>query len=441
MKTITSFPFNLIATQELATPPPVPTINDMVTLWPAATLRGYKYTINDLAQLISSVLGSGSILPERRYVVGSDMPAGAAYSINGVNGAGQINDAYLSGKIFDLHRNGFLIDKGVDWDNDVVGGGFRSLIPGDVFGPDERFIAGFQPQFSPYIPTPDAIARFSDGEALYSSAINTLTPADFRKIIHLAGSGNTLTLNLPPSSTYPQNVMLCIVSDGGSHKQATLSCSAGEVIIFSGGGYSNFWLGQGSQIILIPNAIGWRIIQFSESEHCHKIGVVNSGYLPGPNQWLAIANPLADAPQLRSVYPRVWDFIVRLMGTQPAAVVSGAQWLTKRQMWGTGDGSTTFNFPDLSGMFGRYADPFGQYDFDRYGNGTSTNVANLPGNFWTFAMPKHKHGYTGPGFTDGTANFVGGGTFNAGKSLQTDEQGTSNEAKPVSVLYLPLINI
>ncbi len=440
MKTFNSFPINGIAIQELADIT-LPALTDYLNIGKSTDILGKRITINDLAQLISSALGSGTILPERRYVTGSAMPSGATYVVNGTNGAGQINDPYLDGKIFDLHRNGFLIAKGIAWQNDVAGGGFRSLVSSDIFGDAEEFIASFQPQFSPYIPSPDAIARFSNGEALYSGAINTLGAGDFRKIIQLAASGTTIKLNLPPSASYPQNVMLCIVSEGGGHKQATLSCSSGEYIIFSGGGYADFWLGQGSQIILIPNAIGWRIIQWSESDHFQKMGMVNTGYLAGPNQWLAVANPAADVPQLRSVYPRVWDFIIKLMGTQPDAVVSGAAWATKRQMWGTGDGSTTFNFPDLSGTFARFADPYGQYDFDRYGNGTTTNVANLPGNFWTFAMPKHKHAYVGPGFGSGTANFVGGGTFNPGVVQLTDEQGTSIEGKPVSTLFLPLINI
>lgn len=438
MKTVNSFPVNLIAIQELADVS-MPALTDYLNIGKSTDLLGKRININDLAQLISSALGSGTILPERRYKQDEGLPSGATYSVNGVNGAGQINDPYLDGKIFDLHRNGMLIAKGIIWQNDVSGGGFRGLIPNDIFLPDEEFIATFQPQFSPYIPTPDAIARFTNGEVIIP-ANSAIGAGMFRKIIRLQSATNTLTITLPLASAYPANVALFIVSDGGLQKQTTLTCSGADTIKWNGITWPSFWIGQAAQITLLPTSGGWIIESWSESQHFNSLGVVNSGYLAGPNQWIATANPAADVPQSRLIYPRAWNFVQRLQAAQPAAVVSGATWALNRQKWGTGDGVNTFNFPDLSGQFGRYADPFGQYD------NRGPSVRNLPGDRRPWQLADHTHGYRRPetqpnSDSGGNPDYVNQSTADTLGVTGIDPTHIGDSLYPDNTLFLPLINI
>lgn len=441
-------PVTLVATQELGNVPGTPTTADFYTHWPNGAIRGYKNSIANLAQLVSSELGSGSLLPERRYLIDTDMPSGSSYEVNG-DGNGQINDPYLDGKVYDVHRNGLLISKGYIWQNDVVGGGIRLLQPNDTFELGEEVVISFQPAFSPYIPTPDAIARFTNGEKIVT-ATSVLSGADFRKLIILRGATNILTLTLPLASAYPANVLLAIVSDGGDHKQATLRCAGADDIFFNGTGWPDFWLGQNEQILLIPTSGGWRVINFSGSEHFGRLGVTDLGCLQGPNHWNAATNPGA---QLRSVYPRTWNFIQRLKVAQPAAVVSGAAWEATPTMWGEGDGSTTFNFPYKAGYFPRYLDPNGDIDDDRFDDGEG----NLPGSTEDPAIGSHTHAGMD---ADNTAHDSSSLPHNDAQKLlvNIDNRGrhghgpvqgvtvganvnASYETRPINIGELPLINI
>lgn len=453
-------PVTLIATQELGNVPGTPTTADFYTHWPNGAIRGYKNSIANLAQMISSELGSGSLLPERRYLIDTNMPSGSTYEVNG-DGNGQINDPYLDGKVYDVHRNGLLISKGYIWQNDVVGGGIRLLQPNDTFELGEEVVISFQPAFSPYIPTPDAIARFSNGERIIT-ATSAIGGADFRKLIILRGAANILTITLPAASAYPENVLFAIISDGGNHKQATLRCTGSDNIAFNSSLFPDFWLGQNEQILLIPAVVsgigttpnGWRVIQFSGAEHFGRLGVTDMGCLQGPNHWNAATNP---GPQLRAVYPRSWWFITKMQAAQPSLVVSGAAWNANQTFWGTGDGSTTFNFPYKAGYFPRYLDPDGEIDDDRFNDGNG----NLPGSTEEPSIGNHTHsGFeadnsahdssslpASPPTIPATKLLVNldtrnrnGHTSIQGAKIGAND-GFSYETRPYNIGELPLINI
>ena len=429
---------NLIAIQELADVV-APTISDYLNIGKADDLLGKRITVNDLAQLISSVLGSGSLLPERVYRIGTSLPSGATLSEDGTT----IYDPYLDGKVYQLNRRGIELSiKGLEWDNGVINpdndvlGGVRLLTEGDVFSEGETIILTFQPQFSPYIPTPDAIARFTSGEQLIT-ADSTITSGMYRKLIVLQSSSNTLSVTLPSATDYPENVILAIISNGGSHKQATLICDGSDVIYYDNTEWAEFWLGYNEQILLIPTAGGWRVVYFSGSEHFGRLGVTDLGALAGPNHWVATS----DMPQLRSVYPRVWNFIQRLQAAQPAAVVSGASWVTNKGLWGTGDGSTTFNFPNKSGRFPRYLDPSGELDEDRFSNGT----ASLPGSLEDQQLLNHVHNANRPK-KSGRITSAGTDWTDVENAPTSEPVGDAlgyvgAENRPWNIGELPLINI
>lgn len=431
---------NLIATQELGDAP-TPTLDDYVGWWPEGNLLGYKLSGHLLAELISTDLGSGTILPDRTYVIGSIMPGTSSLSPDGR----QIIDPYLNGKVYDLHREGLKKPKGIEWDNTVPGGGVQLLLGGpnplpfDTFNAGETVIISFAPQFSPYIPGPDAVGRFINGEEVIT-ADTTATVLSARKLIRFNGASATLNYTLPPASTYPAGVIMPLVQDGGVNVNTTVICDGSDTIRYNGEDWEEFWTGLGEQLLLVrnPDGTGWRVVYFSGADHFNKLLNTNMGRLVGPNQWACIS----DAPVLRANYPRAWAGIKRLAAVQAAQVVDNATWMLNKGYFGLGDGDlttgTTFNFPVEVGRFPRYVDPNGELDEDRFDAG----VPNLPGNLAADALKKHKHAYTGPRNSGGTANFTGGGSYEPGDlSHETSEEGTSNENKPYSTSTIPLLNI
>ncbi|CAL1518209.1 hypothetical protein [Chitinophaga sp. MM2321] len=446
---------NLIAIQELADVV-APDINDYLNIGKDEDLLGKRITVNNLAQLISSVLGSGSILPDRVYRIGTSLPSGATLSDDGT----VIYDPYLDGKIYQLNRRGIELSiKGVEWDNDVINtdddvqGGVRLLAPGDMFGDGETVILTFQPQFSPYIPTPDAISRFTNGEQIITSS-STITAGMFRKLIVLSGATSILTVTLPSAAAYPENVALFIISNSGSHRQASIVRTGSDIISYDGQDISTLYMGKNDQLCLIPMEGGWRVQMFKTE--WNRIGTIDFGYLAGPNQFVATT----DVPQLRSEWPRVWDFIQKLQVAQPAAVVSNATWLLNKGLWGLGNGSTTFNFPNLSGRGLRYLDPSGTIDEDRFDAGQG----NLPGSFQGFATQSHNHltdnkfnragaraadvdGTGTPGSVDNTnpnseyrVGYMSGPGYDWWPNTIIKPFGSSFETRMINVGGLPLIN-
>lgn len=426
---------NLVAIQELADVN-LPALTDYLAIGKSTDLLGKRISVNNLAQLISAALGSGTLIPSRRYkVAGStpgSVPPGASIIVNG-SGQGQINDPFLDGKFYEVHRNGILIAKGIMWDNTVVGGGIVLLQPSDIFSPDEEVIISFDPQFSAYIPTPDAIARFANGEQVITSS-SAITGGMFRKLIVLQGASAILTIGLPSAAAYPQNVILAITSNGGIHRQATLTCSGSDTIAFNNTTWESFYLGQNDQILLIPNAAsnGWRVVHYSGSDRFNRIGTVDFGYLKGANQFIATT----DTPVLRAEYPGVWAWVQRLAAAQPAAVVDNATWLLNKGLWGTGDGSTTFNFPNLSGRFPRYLDPSGLIDIDR----STAGQSNLTGSLQNDDFKSHTHNYNRTPGTPGIYNWVGGGNNSLDNVVESTAPTGGNETRGKNIGALPLIN-
>ncbi|MGA8765124.1 MAG: hypothetical protein WB562_19820 [Candidatus Sulfotelmatobacter sp.] len=425
---------NLIAIQELADVN-APDINDYLNIGKANDILGKKITINQLAQIISTQLGSGSILPDRVYLIDGTMPVGSSLSPD----RRQIIDPYLNNKVYSVHRRSIeWFIKGSEWDNTVPGGGIQllrgsgtTLDPYDTFNTQEVIIVSFAPSFSPYIPTPDAIARFTNGEQIFS-ANGTITSAMFRKLIILQSATSILSINLPLSTDYPENVALYIISNGGNHKQATINAAGSEIIKGYG---SQAFLGQKEQLCLIRSSGGWNVVYKTPE---NRIGTVDFGYLAGINQFAAITL----TPQSRAEYPRIWDFIKKLAAQQPAAVVSNSQWQNNKGLWGLGDGDlitgTTFNFPYMPGQFMRFIDPTGTIDIDRFGTG----IHNLPGSLEKEQFKSHTHRYNRtPGNVGRYVAHVSNGAYGFDNTYEQSEAIGGTETRPLNIAGIPLINI
>lgn len=432
---------NLIAIQELADNPTPLSLTDYIATGPIGNLLGYKNTYNDVVQLIATALQGQSIIPQRVYRIGVDMPAGSSISGDRTT----IYDPYLDGRVYDVNKRGWeLLIKGYEWDNDVINpvgnvpGGFRLLATPngqDIFSDGDIVILTFQQQFSAIIPGEDAVARFAAGERIFT-ANGTIGSADFRKIIRCRSLTSSLSINLPLASAYPDGVILTIVSDGGSQKQVSLNCAGSDNIFWDGQNWPTFYLGRNDEINLIKSSGGWGIAYWSGSERYNKIGSVEHVYSIGPNQYplnSIIPNP---APVLRSVYPGFFNYLKKLAAVTPSLVVNNGTWLANQTLFGLGDGDlntgTTFNFPNWNGLFIRNIDPSGTIDIGRGANG-------IPASLQADDNKSHTHSYQRIIGSGGNANFLGGGNFNAGSMIDTTSS-SGTESRPKNGTLILVIN-
>lgn len=429
---------DLIAVQELADYTNPLSLDDYISWWQKGTLLGKKIKCDTFVQFISSQLMGLSIRPERVYRIGTSLPPGATLSADRKT----IYDPYLDGEVFEVNKRGWeLLMKGIEWDNDVinpvgnVAGGFRLLptINGqDIFSDGDIVILTFQQQFSPYIPGIDAIARFSNGERIFTTN-STITAGDFRKIFRVRSATNSISINLPLASSYPDNVLLTIVSDGGLQKQVSLNCAGSDNVFWDGLNWPTFFIGRGDSLNLIKSSGGWAVAYWSGSERYNKMGTVEAVYAHGPNQF-----PLTTNNQVnRADYPGFFDWIKKLAISSPSLVVSNSSWLTNKLKFGLGDGDlitgTTFNFPNWNGRFIRNIDTEGLTD-------TIRGINTIPASLQEDGNARHRHDYTRVvGGPDGNANFLGGGNFDASFSTyQTAYSG--DEARPKNGTLIYVIN-
>lgn len=404
-----------------------------------ATGISYKASLTLLGNIISNMIGSGIVLPDRVYRIGVSIPPGATIGTyvdtDGLT-KGYINDPYLDGKVYSINRRGVeLMVKGVEWDNDQADKQVRLLKvnstgAGDVFSDGEIIIIQFQPQISPIIVAPDAIGRFSSG-VLPVSGDTTLTASSHRKIIYITTPG-IITL----SSTFPENVVCCLVHNTATDGQSTIIAPSGQAITFNGSTVPGIWLGRNERIEFVRVGSTWYMI--SPYPQYERVGTIVAGRLKGPNQIIAQGQTV-----LRSDYPRLVDYLNRLNAAYPGVVLNAASWSSAKTYWGWGNGTTTIQVPDLRGYFPRWLDLGAGVDEDRVTSG----LHNKPGSPEGEMLKKHTHTWLSPVSNDSlggsvyvtSSNGLGGPGTTTLNTTITETGG--KETRPINAGELPLIYV
>lgn len=379
-----------------------------------------KYNIQAVAQLIAAQIGSVTVPDPLFY--------------NPPGGATQQADPLLSGADYSLFKWGAgPLKKGVDWQNDVSGGGWR-LLSGTVTA-GEEYVAFFKPQISNILASPDAVARFTVGIRELSSS-TTIAAGDFRKLIVLTGAE---IVTLPLASAYPINVALFITTLEGPRKQSTVQAQGTDVIRTATGTLTKLFIGQREYSTFISDGTKWYLQDCSPAIFSFPTRV---------DGWMfdgTIFNTLPATGGLynRADYPRLWANIAKLQAAVPGSVLSDGTWSSNPTFWGSGNGTTTFRVPDLRGYFSRNMDLLANRDVDRNASG----VGNKPGHAQGTSNLAHTHILTmqdstdnlaGTGYVATTGSAAGGG-YSLNHTQNSTEGGS--ESRPINVAFYPLINI
>lgn len=420
---------DLYSTRELSPAAPlVPDGSWLVPLCDPSTGISYKADQELIGGIISSYIGSGIVIPDRVYRIGVDMPAGSSVTVDA--GQGVLSDPYLNGKVFSVNRRGTeLLIKGVEWDN-LSGDEIRLLQTDDIFSDEEIIIVQFQPQISPIISAPDAIARFTNGILIISSN-TTLTASTYRKLLVLTG-GYQVTLG----SDYPENVICAFTQNSPGNGQSTISAPSGQSIAYNGTTVSSVWVGKNERVSFIRSGTVWYVV--FDNLGYDRIGHIVPGRLIGANQIIGMGQTI-----LRSDYPRALDYLNRLNAAYPGVVLSAGSWPSAKTYWGFGNGTTTIQVPDLRGYFPRWLDLGAGIDADR----VSSALQNKPGSPEGMKVELHAHPADS---SDGNIKFVKRrGTKTAGiatnpvNGFEYQEQNTGtyggSETRPINAGELPLI--
>lgn len=386
------------------------------------TQGSFKYTLQQVAQVISEQIGSVTVPDPEFYVAES--------------GQTTFPDTNLEGADYTLFKWGVgPLEKGVEWQNDVVGGGFRLLNRPAVL--NEMYAVFFKPQISNIISAPDAVARFANGIRLFPSS-GTISASDFRKMIVLNGAE---VLTLPLASAYPPNIALYIVSSDGPRRQSTISTQGGNLIDSSSGNITSLYIGQREFVVLITDGTKWYIQSCSPAIFAQPT-LVSGWMYDSLSTYNAI--PANGALINRADWPRLTQNILKLKAAIPGAVAnSTALWNNNKTLWGLGNGTTTLNVPLLGGVFSRFLDLGAGYDQDRINSG----IANIPGTLQGHQFELHTHGWSARRSNDSlgntgyvtSSNGPGGPEYDTLNTIVTEAGGT--ETRGINVAFYPLINV
>jgi hypothetical protein len=337
--------------------------------------NSYKVEAQALATMIGEQIGQVTV-PNQKFYRVKDAEDG----VNPITGEDTVNDVAIVDWDYFLDKRGVgPMEKGIDWQNDVVGGGWR-LLGGAKFVKGEVYTATPKPAVSNILASSDAVGRFVSGVKVVNAS-GPIVVTDFRKLIVIAGAN---TVSLPLASAYPKNVMLPITTVDGPQKQCTINTQGADKIYNSGTGVSKFYMNWWQSVFLVtPDNINWYMMPGSDNVFKNPY-LLGGGWMVGINQLAAIG---AEYP--RADYPGVWDFILRLKAATPAAVKSSSTWGANRSYWGEGNNTTTFNTPDLRGDFLRFLDMGRGVDIDR--SNAIPSLSNIPGSWQDQSVLSHYH--------------------------------------------------
>lgn len=213
----------------------------------------------------------------------------------------------------------------------------------DVFGEGEVFILHFEPKIvtNQPIESQNSGRIFSATETL--TVNTTLIAAGVGKAYKIQGENDTITITLPAINTMPENRHIAFISEGGSHKNATIKAAGSDTIEWLNTTRQTIILGQSERVWIY--VIGGVWVVSSAYGGFSRVGEIYMSY-DNSDINAVFAN---GALLSRDVYARLWQWVQL---ADPSLIVTDTNWnnlaLNLRGKFSFGDGSTTFRVPLLT---------------------------------------------------------------------------------------------
>ncbi len=275
----------------------------------------------------------------------------------------------LAGKIFALERRSVGLLKTSEY-SILPSGGFQ-LPAGNAVFEDEVFFAQIFTYADPES-APTATAGSSlNGMATLSADIQ-LSSIHFNKLLHIAAGALSINVSLPDITSVPEGLVMPFETTLGNTKQSKVIAIGGQQIYFGNRAVNEIIVGINEYLSVMRHVDGWYVVSASES-------ILNVGR-PSMDYVVRI-NTVAATGQLvpRADYPRAWEWL----SENASILVTDTVWNSsilldseyfqhQKGKFSSGDGSTTFRFPDLRNQVFRSLLNIGGADTERPDNTAGT---------------------------------------------------------------------
>lgn len=250
--------------------------------------------------------------------------------------------------VYSIEKRGVgILEQGVEVAINPIGG-FTLLQDGDAFYTGDKWVLDFEPRIVTNNPIEPQIPGrlFSSTQIITSNT--TLIASDIGKSKLIQAAADNITVILMPLSLIGANRMIGFISDGGSHKNATIKTDGTDRILFMGQLVDKVILGQNEMIYLYKSVDGggnniW-VVSMCKGSFSEVGQLVMSFNLTEANTVIA-GGQILD----RLVYPRLWRYVQSLSSDM---LVSDSNWtndaLNNKGRFSSGNGTTTFRVPNLS---------------------------------------------------------------------------------------------
>lgn len=411
---------------------------DRVPIWDSSQDQTVYTKLRDLIDYIND---GGTPIPP--VVYGADLEITVSHS---EAGGYRIVRLPLAGKTFSLERRGVGYLKTSEY-LILPSGGFELTDHSDIIEEGEFFIA----HVFDYVGTGggggSTSSGFLSGIAIVQSD-TTLDSTFYNKLIHVAGNATKVHITLPDLSVVPAGLIIPFETMINNTYQTQVKGVTGQVIYFGNSSQTSIYLGISETLWVMAGSDGWYVMKASD-------GILNVGqpfmdYAQRLNTIVANGT-LAN----RADYPRLWAWLQ----ANPNAIVTDTLWLTTNTTYGdgayietfykyrgkfsSGDGSTTFRFPDHQ--------DFGYVALKAIGGSDADRVPNTAGTAQGDMTRSHHHAtniYTNSqDYDDGGAapNNIGTNPTPSGPAGPVINIDTTNYGQPKTVGknvgLIPLIRI
>lgn len=240
------------------------------------------------------------------------------------------------------------------------------------------------------------LLKSADISVTTKSADYTVQTSDRNTLLAVSATAGDVTLTLPAAATAAAGFKFLVEKTDVSSNKVIVDADASETI---DGLAAYYVFAQYEKVILICDGTGWRAFNGEK----HTSGMVSAfAANSAPNGWLECDGSAVS----RTVYERLFNTI--------------------GSTFGAGDGSTTFNLPDLRGEFVRGWD-----------NGKGTDSGRAFGSSQSDAIGAHTHTYDTSSGTGGSADKSrsADNNFVDGKGTTDSTGGDETRPRNIALMY------